>query len=112
MLRRSLLALAAVGLVAAPAVARPRAKASPLRAGDYVCQAAGAGMFPLSILSGGRYKAAGPAGRYAAQAGLIHFSRGALADQVGKLVSPTTFELAMDAKSAAYTTCTLAPTPK
>ena len=112
MLRRSLLALVAVSLVAAPALAKPRAKASPLRAGDYVCQAAGAGMFPLSILSGGRYKAAGPAGRYAAHAGLIHFTGGTLANQIGKLVSPTTFELAMDAKSAAYTTCALALAPQ
>ena len=119
MFRRSLLALtpvaaATVALVAAPAIAATRAKAAshakaaPLRTGDYVCQAAGAGMFPLSVLSGMRYKAAGPSGRYTTRAGLIYFSRGSLSNQVGKLVSPTNFELAMDKASPAYTTCNLA----
>ena len=107
--RRSILLLAAASLVATPALARPHAKAAPLRAGDYVCQASGAGMFPITLLSGMRYKAAGPAGRYTTFAGLIRFSRGSLANQVGKLVSPTSFELAMDPKSAPYTSCALAP---
>jgi hypothetical protein len=87
--------------------------AAPLRPGDYVCQAKGAGMFPISILAGGRYHAAAKPGHYRSQAGLIGFTGGSLANQVGHLTSPTSFELGLNAHAAPYTTCDLAekPTP-
>ncbi|MBV9842198.1 MAG: hypothetical protein JOY99_11835 [Sphingomonadaceae bacterium] len=113
--RRLLLAAAMAGLAAAPALAKARHHAvhpaAPLRTGDYVCQANGAGMFPLSILPNMRYHAAAAPGRYKADAGVIHFSGGSLANQVGHLTSPTTFELGLSAQSSPYTTCNLAVKP-
>ncbi len=111
--------LAAVALTialaaGAPAGARrhPHAAppAGPLRAGAYVCEGADAGMFPLSILPGFRYRAAGPAGRYVAAGGTLRFMGGPLANNIGTLDGPNGFALATVGSRRPYTRCTRAPT--
>lgn len=90
---------------------RPHAAppAGPLRPGAYVCEGAGAGMFPLAVLPGFHYRAAGPAGRYVAAGQTLRFIGGSLANNIGTLDGSGVFALATVGSRQPYTHCTLAP---
>ena len=108
----AMIACATAFVAASPASARrhPRAKpaAGPLRAGAYVCEGDGAGMFPLTILPGSHYRAAGPAGSYAVAGTTLRFTGGSLANNIGKLEGISEFSLATVGARTAYTHCSLA----
>ena len=66
-------------------------------------------MFPLSILPGFGYRAAGPAGRYVVAGDTLRFTGGSLANNVGTLDDAGAFSLATIGSRQPYTHCTLAP---
>lgn len=98
--------------IAAPAKTRHHhavsAPAGPLRAGSYVCQGSGAGMFPVTILPGARYRAAGAPGSYAAAGTTLRFTGGSLANNSGTMEGASGFALTLIGAGAPYTHCTRA----
>lgn len=115
-LRTAIAAPLAAGLIlAVPADARRHARpapSGPLRPGAYVCEGAGAGMFPVAILPGFGYRAAGPAGHYVVAGKTLRFTGGSLANNIGTLAGPAGFALATVGTSQPYTHCARAPAKK